>query len=121
MNNEIKAAILLLVDSGYAVYRAATPPAQQTITARFEPTGHPTTPPTKRTYRKRETPVNAADPSDALLRLPEVLQRMPISPSGWWKGVKDGRYPAAIKLGPRTTCWRASEVDALIKSLRGNA
>ena len=57
------------------------------------------------------------DTADKLLRLPAVLDIVPVSPAGWWKGVKEGRYPAAIKLGPRTTCWKASEIDALIKSL----
>ena len=62
------------------------------------------------------TPAKPAT-ADKLLRLPAVLDIVPVSPAGWWKGVKEGRYPAAIKLGPRTTCWRASEIDALIKSL----
>ena len=54
---------------------------------------------------------------DALLRLSSVLSMVPVSRAAWWKGVKEGRYPAAIKLGPRTTCWRASDIAALIRSL----
>ena len=57
------------------------------------------------------------DTADKLLRLPAVLAKVPVSGASWWKGVKEGRYPAAIKLGPRTTCWRESEIDALIRSL----
>lgn len=54
---------------------------------------------------------------EKLLRLPAVLDRVPVSRAAWWKGVKDGRYPLGIKLGPRTTAWRASDIDKLIASL----
>ncbi|MET3459786.1 helix-turn-helix transcriptional regulator [Variovorax atrisoli] len=56
-------------------------------------------------------------PADRLLRLPEVLTKVPVGRASWWKGVKDGRYPAAVKLGPRTSAWRASDIDKLIASL----
>jgi len=58
---------------------------------------------------------------DALLRLPGVLAKVPVSRSAWWQGVKEGRYPAAVKLGPRTTAWRESDIDALIQSLTKQA
>ena len=54
---------------------------------------------------------------DKLLRVNDVLQRLPLSRSAWWNGVKDGRFPPGIKLGPKTTCWRASDINALIRSL----
>lgn len=54
---------------------------------------------------------------DILLRLPQVLQIVPIPKSSWWRGVKEGRFPQGIKLGPRTTAWKASEIDALIDRL----
>lgn len=54
---------------------------------------------------------------DVLLRLPQVLSIIPIPKSSWWRGVKEGRYPRGIKLGERTTAWRASEIDALIERL----
>jgi prophage regulatory protein len=41
---------------------------------------------------------------------------IPIAPSSWWLGVKEGRYPQPIKLGPRTTVWRESEIRALIEN-----
>jgi predicted DNA-binding transcriptional regulator AlpA len=37
-----------------------------------------------------------------------------VSKSSWWAGCKSGRYPSAVKLGPRTTAWRVSEIRALI-------
>ena len=39
---------------------------------------------------------------------------IPISRSSWWMGVKSRRFPQPIKLGPRTTCWRAEDIYALI-------
>lgn len=36
-----------------------------------------------------------------------------VSRSAWWAGVKAGKYPQSLKLGPRTTVWRASEIYAI--------
>jgi len=44
---------------------------------------------------------------------------IPISKSSWWAGVKSGRYPASVKLGERTTCWRVKDILALIASTEG--
>jgi prophage regulatory protein len=52
--------------------------------------------------------------SDGLMRVPEVLAVVPISESTWWVGVRSGRFPAGIKLGPRTTVWRASDIRDLL-------
>jgi hypothetical protein len=41
---------------------------------------------------------------------------IPISRSSWWMGVTLGRFPQPIKLGTRTTCWRAEDIYALIDS-----
>jgi prophage regulatory protein len=52
----------------------------------------------------------------ALLRLPQVLALVPVGRSSWWQGCRDGRYPKPIRLGPRTTAWRARDILALIDS-----
>lgn len=49
------------------------------------------------------------------LRLKQVLQLIPVSKSTWWEGVKIGRYPQSIKIGPRTTVWRAEDIKAFIE------
>lgn len=54
---------------------------------------------------------------ETLLRLPQVLTRFPISRSGWYAGVKCGKYPAPVKTGTRTVMWRASEIDILIANI----
>ena len=46
-------------------------------------------------------------PKVGFLRLPQVLQLVPLSKSAWWEGCKTGRFPKPVKLGPRTTVWRA--------------
>lgn len=53
---------------------------------------------------------------ERLLRLKQVLELVPVSKSSWWAGVKLGRYPASVKLSERTTCWRLSDIMALIQS-----
>jgi prophage regulatory protein len=55
-------------------------------------------------------------PTVGFLRLEQILRLYPISKSSWWDGVKTGRFPQPIKLGPRTTAWKASEVMELISS-----
>ena len=52
-----------------------------------------------------------------LLRLPQALARIPISRSGWYAGIQTGKYPAPIKIGPRTAAWRQSDIDLLIDTL----
>ena len=54
---------------------------------------------------------------DFFLRLPQVLERIPISKSAWWQGCKEGRFPKPIKLGPRTSAWRSSDIAALVEQL----
>ena len=54
-------------------------------------------------------------PETGFLRIAQVLQFIPVGKSTWWQGVRDGRYPASVKLGPRTTAWRAKDIRALIE------
>ena len=51
------------------------------------------------------------------LRLPQVLQIVPVGKSTWWAGVKSGRYPKGQKLSPRTTAWKVEDIRALIAEL----
>jgi prophage regulatory protein len=61
-------------------------------------------------------------PLNGYVRLAAIVQPdgpLPISRSTWWKGVSEGRYPRPIKLGPRITAWRVSDVIALIEQMGG--
>jgi len=51
------------------------------------------------------------------IRLQEILKIFPVSKSTWWAGVKDGRYPKPIKLGPKMTAWRVEDIQRLIASI----
>ena len=53
----------------------------------------------------------------ALMRLRQVLALIPIGRTAWWDGVRSGKYPKPIKLGPRTTCWRARDIFDLLEGL----
>lgn len=58
---------------------------------------------------------------EGFLRLPEVLRIIPVSKTAWWEGVRAGRYPAGIKLSPRTTAWRVADIRKLCAELGGEA
>lgn len=51
------------------------------------------------------------------VRLADILAPagpLPIGRSTWWQGVRDGRYPKPVKLGPRITAWRVEDIRALM-------
>lgn len=54
-------------------------------------------------------------PSEGLVRLRVVLAVIPVGRSTWWAGVKSGRFPAPVKLGPRTTAWRVEDIRRLLE------
>lgn len=39
----------------------------------------------------------------------------PIHGSTLWRGVRAGRYPAPIKVGPGSNRWRVSELSAMLE------
>lgn len=51
--------------------------------------------------------------------VPPIQPIIPVSRSSWWQGIKDGRYPAGIKIGPRTTAWLQSDIEELCSRLSG--
>lgn len=55
-------------------------------------------------------------PMDGFLRLPKVLKLIRISRSSWLEGVKEGRFPQPVRLGPNTVAWRTSDIRAFIKN-----
>lgn len=54
---------------------------------------------------------------NGLRRLPLIIKPLgpiPVSRATWWAGVKSGRFPAPVKLGPRITAWRTADIQKLI-------
>jgi prophage regulatory protein len=52
---------------------------------------------------------------DRLIRLPEVLQLVPVSRSTWFSGVRSGRYPAPVRIGVRAVAWRHRDIRRLVE------
>lgn len=48
---------------------------------------------------------------------PPIPPIIPIGKTAWWKGVKTGKYPKPLKLGPQTTVWRVEDIRQLIEDL----
>jgi predicted DNA-binding transcriptional regulator AlpA len=56
-------------------------------------------------------------PQAGFVRLATILAPkgpIPVGKSTWWAGVKTGRFPQPVKLGPRITAWRVDDIRALI-------
>lgn len=51
-------------------------------------------------------------PKPELLRLPQVLEILPIARATFYRGIKRGIYPEPVKLG-RVSAWRATEIHAV--------
>ena len=58
-------------------------------------------------------------PTTGFMRLRSIIAPfgpIPVSKSTWWAGVKAGRFPQPVKLGPRITAWRVEDIRALIEN-----
>jgi prophage regulatory protein len=58
-------------------------------------------------------------PSTGFVRLLDIVKPhgpIPVSKSTWWAGVKSGRFPKPVKLGPKTTAWRVSDIRNFIEN-----
>lgn len=57
-------------------------------------------------------------PKIGLVRLSSIIAPrgpIPVGKSTWWAGVKSGRFPKPVKLGPRITTWQVEDIRALIE------
>jgi len=48
---------------------------------------------------------------------PPIPAIIPISPSGWWKGIKNGIYPTPKKLSANVTAWKVEDIRELIEKI----
>jgi hypothetical protein len=63
-------------------------------------------------------------PIEGYVRLPQIIGNrkanppippiIPVSKSTWWEGVRSGRYPKGVKLGPGITAWHVDAIRKLI-------
>lgn len=67
-------------------------------------------------YAAQEAPQSRE--TTRLLRIREVLKRYPVSRAAWYAGMRDGRLPASVSIGPKSVAWRESDIDSLIASAK---
>lgn len=48
--------------------------------------------------------------------VPPIPPLIPVGKSTWWAGVKSGRFPAAVKLGPKIRVWRVEDIRAFLSA-----
>jgi prophage regulatory protein len=58
--------------------------------------------------------------STRLIRLPELLRRVPLSRSTIYQMVSKGEFPAPCKIGPRAVAWSEELLDAWAKTKIGS-
>lgn len=59
-------------------------------------------------------------PLEGFLRLKNIIAPqgpIPVSRSTWWAGVKTGRFPKPVRIGPGITAWRTPDIRKLIADL----
>jgi len=60
---------------------------------------------------------------EGYLRLTQIIGTpanpglFPISRSGWYEGIRQNRYPKPVKISPRCSAWRISDIRDLINKL----
>jgi prophage regulatory protein len=62
------------------------------------------------------TSANDICAGDRLLRLTEVLQLVPVARSTWFAGIRSGRFPASVRLGPRIAAWRLRDIQQILEN-----
>lgn len=52
----------------------------------------------------------------SLIRLPEVERRTAKSVSEIYKGMREGTFPRAVKIGRRSVAWVEEEIDRYVQT-----
>ena len=60
-------------------------------------------------------------PETGFLRVTQVLRLFPISKSGWYAGVKSGKYPKPVRLSDNIVAWKVEDIKRLIAEKSGAA
>lgn len=67
-----------------------------------------------------ERSVPPAFPQTGFVRLNQIVGPsgpLPISKSGFWAGVKNGKFPKPLKISPRVTVWKAEDIHDLLREI----
>ena len=57
---------------------------------------------------------NTSNAQERLLRLPDVIALVALKKSSIYELIKQGRFPAPVKLSARAVCWPSSAIDRWI-------
>lgn len=60
-------------------------------------------------------------PDFGFMRLPQVLQVIPVSRSTWYDGIKQGRFPKGIKITGNIVGWKVSDIKNLVQKIEEEA
>ena len=69
-----------------------------------------------KTSSKEDTSLESF-PDKGLVRLPQILKIVPISPSTWWKWIREGKAPKGRKLARNVTVWKAEEILSFVVNI----
>lgn len=64
---------------------------------------------------RRRAEMRALAGDDPLLSPQEAAAEAGIALSTWWKGVKEGRFPAPVRPTPRCPRWRRSAIRSALQ------
>jgi prophage regulatory protein len=70
--------------------------------------------------REQSSIAPANFPRTGFVRIKQILAPrgpLPISRSGFWAGVKSGKFPKPRKISARVTVWRAEDIRALLAKI----
>jgi predicted DNA-binding transcriptional regulator AlpA len=45
---------------------------------------------------------------------PPIPGRFPVSRASWWQGIREGKYPPPLALGPKTRAWLETDIERLV-------
>lgn len=62
-------------------------------------------------------PIDIKLPNTGFMKVQHVLQVIPVSEATWWQWVKNGKAPKSIKLSPRNTVWKVTDIREFIHKL----
>jgi predicted DNA-binding transcriptional regulator AlpA len=53
------------------------------------------------------------------IRINQLIQTLPISKATIWRKVKQGTFPAPVKLSVAITAWRTTDIEAWLNHCKG--
>lgn len=58
-----------------------------------------------------------SESNEKWLRIKQITKLIPVGESTWWRWVSEGRVPAPIKLGPKTSVWRSDDIKSFMRDV----